>query len=240
MTAVQQLVIGIFQDRTQAEQAIDELARAGFDHQQIHFAGPGLTVSTGGVLEKIKSLFTGQDVSAGWLYDDLARVGLPPEETRYYQSEFEAGRSVVAVQGNVGMQMASLILARHGGYGANQRVAQSAGYGTPAGAQEAAPAYDANQRVAQSAGYGTPAGAQEAAPAYDANQHVAQPADYGATAGAQEAAPAHDANQHVAQSTDSDKGTGAQEAVPDDDANQRVAHSADTSQKADQEPTNKD
>jgi hypothetical protein len=179
MAAVQQLVIGIFQDHNQAEQAIDELVRAGFDQQQIHFAGPGAAPSTGGVVEKIKSLFTGQDVSAGWLYNDLERVGLPPEETRYYQSEFEAGRCIVAVQGTVGMQMASLILARHGGYGSNQRLARSADYNTTPGAQEPAPDYDtsgANQRVAHSTDTSQEAD-QEPDPAYDANQRVAPSTD---------------------------------------------------------------
>jgi hypothetical protein len=191
MTAVQQLVIGIFQDRTQAEQAIDELARAGFDQQQIHFAGPGPIISTGGMFDKIKSLFTGQDVSAGWLYDDLARVGLPPEETRYYQSEFEAGRCIVAVQGNVGMQMASLILARHGGYGSNQRFAQSANYSTTAGAQEPAQAPDYD--------------------AYGANQHVAPSPDSSQEAGVQEPDREYNANQRVASSPDSSKEARAQE-----------------------------
>jgi hypothetical protein len=161
MTTVQQLVVGIFQDRSQAEQAIDELVRAGFDHHQIHFAGPGPEISTGGMLEKIKSLFTGQDVSAGWLYHDLPNIGVPLEEARYYQQEFEAGRSIVAVQGSGGMQMVSLIMARHGGYGANQRQAQSADYNQGASAQEPNPNYDENQRVAQPTDSNQNAGPQE-------------------------------------------------------------------------------
>src|SRR5579864_4013523 len=118
MTTMQQLVIGIFRDRTQAEQAINELLQAGFAHHQIHFAGRG--APTGGILEKIKSLFTGQDISAGGIHDDLVKMGASPEDARYYQSEFEAGRSIVAVQGIGDMQNAINILARHGGYGANQ------------------------------------------------------------------------------------------------------------------------
>jgi len=161
MTTVQQLVVSIFQDRAQAEQSIDELIRAGFDHHQIHFAGPGPEISTGGMLEKIRSLFTGQDISAGWLYHDLENIGVPPEETRYYQHEFEAGRSVVAVQGSGGIQTASLILARYGGYGANQRMAQSTDYNQGANAQEPNPNYSTNQRMAQSADYNRNAGSQE-------------------------------------------------------------------------------
>jgi len=126
MTTTQQLVVGIFQDQTQAELAIDELVRAGFERHQIDFAGPRPAASTGGVLEQIKSLFTGQDASADWLYSDLMNMGVPPEETRYFQSEFEAGHSIVAVHGTVGLQMASLIMARNGGYGPNRSTTQSA------------------------------------------------------------------------------------------------------------------
>ena len=71
MTTAQQLVMGVFRDHAQAEQAINELLQAGFDHHQIRFAGRG--ISTGGMLEKIKSLFTGQDISSGGIYDDLVR-----------------------------------------------------------------------------------------------------------------------------------------------------------------------
>ena len=128
MTTGQQLVIGIFRDHAQAEQAINELLQAGFAHHQIRFAGRG--ISSGGIFEKIKSLFTGQDISAGGIYDDLVKMGAPPEDARYYQSEFEAGRSIVVVQGAGNMQEAINTLVRHGAYGANQRFAQSAGTGT--------------------------------------------------------------------------------------------------------------
>ena len=134
MTTTQQLVVGIFRDHSQAEQAIDELLQAGFSHNQIRFAGRG--ISTGGILEKIKSLFTGQDIAAGGIYDDLVRMGAPPEDARFYQSEFEAGRSIVAVLASQGIQEAINILVRHGGYGANQRFAQSATTGRVTGVQE--------------------------------------------------------------------------------------------------------
>ncbi len=135
MSTTQQLVVGIFRDRAQAEQALNELLRAGFDNYQIRFAEQG-TPTGGGMLEKIKSVFTGQDVSTAGIYGDLVKMGAPVEDARYYQSEFEAGRSIVTVLGTVGMQQASAILARNGGYGANQRFAQSADYGKSSGAQE--------------------------------------------------------------------------------------------------------
>ena len=94
------------------------------------------------MLEKIKGVFTGQDVSSGGIYNDLVSMGAPPEDARYYQSEFEAGHSIVAVTGAGRMQEAITVLARNGGYGANQRFAQSANYG-----QEAAPRVPAAENV---------------------------------------------------------------------------------------------
>src|SRR5436305_374032 len=131
MTTAQQLVVGIFRDHAQAEQAINELLQAGFQHHQIRFAGRG--ISAGGMLEKIKSLFTGQDISAGGIYDDLVKMGAPPENARYYQNEFEAGRSIVAVQANGRAQEATTIIVRHGGYGVNQRMAQPTEHGPATG-----------------------------------------------------------------------------------------------------------
>lgn len=129
MTTMPQLVIGAFRDRVQAEQAINELLQAGFDNHQIRFAGRG--ISTGGILEKIKTVFAGQDMSPGGIYDDLVKMGLPEEESRYYQNEFEAGRSIVAVLVNGNAQSALNILLRHGGYGADQRATQAAGMQRP-------------------------------------------------------------------------------------------------------------
>jgi hypothetical protein len=126
MTTMQQLVVGVFRDRTQAEQAINELHQAGFDHHQIRLAGQG--VSTGGIIDKIKSVLTGQDIEAGGVYDDLVDMGTPPEDADYYQSEFEAGRSIVAVTGTGVPLVAINILARYGGYGAKQRSDQAPEY----------------------------------------------------------------------------------------------------------------
>ncbi len=160
MTTTQQLVVGVFRDRSHAEQAVNELLQAGFDHQQIRFAGQGM--STGGILEKIRGMFTGQDVSSGGIYNDLVNMGAPPEDARYYQSEFEAGRSIVAVTGAGRMQEAITVLARNGGYGANQRFAQSANYGQGAGVQVPAtgdvnPAYNRGPLQQQGAGVQVPA-----------------------------------------------------------------------------------
>ena len=136
MTTVQQLVVGVFRDHTQAEQAINELHQAGFDHHQIRFAGQGMP--TGGILEKIKSVFTGQDIADSGMCDDLVNMGTPPEDARYYQNEFEAGRSIVTVVGTGVPLIAVNIMARYGGYGADQRSTQFADYRKSSDAQEPA------------------------------------------------------------------------------------------------------
>ena len=56
-------MVGIFDDRAQAEQAIDELLRAGFSNNQIRHSGQG--AATGGVLASLKSfLETGEPLEA--------------------------------------------------------------------------------------------------------------------------------------------------------------------------------
>src|SRR5436305_7000123 len=129
MTTTQQVVDGVFDDRSQAEQAVNELLQTGFSNDQIRYSGHG--ASSGGVLEKLKSLFTGQDT--GRVYDDLVDLGVSDDDASYYQHEFEAGRAVVAVLAGGHMQDATSILARYGGYGASRGFAGTGEYTTDTG-----------------------------------------------------------------------------------------------------------
>ena len=115
--------MAVFDDRAQAEQAVNELENAGFSNDQIRFAGHG--ASTGGILDSLKSLFTGQDT--GSVYNDLVSMGMPQDDASYFQQEYEAGRSIVTVLAGERMQEATAILARYGGYSANRRSAQTTG-----------------------------------------------------------------------------------------------------------------
>src|SRR5436305_6975860 len=123
MSTMQRIVVAVFDDRAQAEQAVNELENAGFSNDQIRFAGHG--VSTGGILDSLKSLFTGQDT--GSVYNDLVSMGMPQDDASYFQQEYEAGRSIVTVLAGERMQEATAILARYGGYSANRRSAQTTG-----------------------------------------------------------------------------------------------------------------
>ncbi len=57
----------------------------------------------------------------GGAYKDLVGMGMSEQDAVYYQQEFEAGRSVVAVSGSDRLQEASTILSTYGGYGASGR-----------------------------------------------------------------------------------------------------------------------
>jgi uncharacterized protein (TIGR02271 family) len=135
------MVVAVFDDSTQAELAANELQNAGFSPDQLRFAGYG--ASTGGIGDKIKSLFTGQKTGAA--YDDLVSMGVPPDDASYYQQEYEAGHSILAVLAGGRMQEATDILARYGGYSAaNRGVTQTTDYAST-GVQETAT--EGEQRV---------------------------------------------------------------------------------------------
>jgi hypothetical protein len=126
MLSVQRLVVGIFHHRTQVEQAINELHQVGFDNRHIRFAKHGISVEK--MYKKIKRLFGAQKIAASAaceFYDELVNMGMPPEDARYYQTEFEAGRFIVAVLGSGVPLVATSILIRNGGYIVNEHIARS-------------------------------------------------------------------------------------------------------------------
>jgi len=124
MTTTQGIVVAIFNDRAQAEQAVDALENAGFSGDQIRYAGHG--ASSGGILASLKSLFTGEETDS--VYNDLVSMGVAQDAASYFQQEYEAGHSVVSVLAGERMQEATAILNRYGGYSANQRVGQTTDY----------------------------------------------------------------------------------------------------------------
>lgn len=129
MTTTQRssMIVALFRDEEQAQQAVKALMQAGYSSDQISFAGHG---TPHGLLASLKSLFTGEAMSMGGTYDDLIARGLSEQDARYYQQEYDAGRSVVAVSGGDYLQEAAAILRNYGGYGASGR---SVGYGTQTG-----------------------------------------------------------------------------------------------------------
>ena len=154
-------VVGVFEDRQQADAAVSELRQAGFREDQIgvaarqaegekkpttaekgtHWetgaatgalAGAGLGGLVGlgimaGVIPVIGPVIAGGTLAAilanaaggaaiGGLVGALAGAGVPEEEARYYQSELEAGRTIVTVKADGRYDEAASILHRHGAY----------------------------------------------------------------------------------------------------------------------------
>jgi uncharacterized protein (TIGR02271 family) len=128
-TTEQSMVVGIFEDQAKAEQAIHELHQAGCLDDQISYSGHGASASD--ILANLKSFFTGQETTSGTITDDLVAMGMPEEEALYYQREYEAGRSIVAVMTDGrSLQEAMNILTRNGAYGAKRPSAQATDYGS--------------------------------------------------------------------------------------------------------------
>ena len=99
-------VVGLFQSEMEAQQAMNDLQQSGFSNDQIRYS-----VHRGG---------TG-------IRDQLMGLGLTGQEASYYNQEFEAGRTVVFVNGPGQQQEAFDILRRNGGYDASTGVTQTSG-----------------------------------------------------------------------------------------------------------------
>jgi len=196
-------VIGVFEDRRHADQAVNELRQAGFREDQIGVAmrhdtgttttptgtaavatdeteseagtgalagaltGAGLGALAGlgvlsGVIPVIGPAIAGgtlgiilSNAAAGagivGLVGALVGAGVPEHEAHYYQSEFEAGRTIVTVHPDGRRDEAESILRRHGAYDMNARMAASSGTSTTAQATSA-PTRPASSRPVSDAG----------------------------------------------------------------------------------------
>jgi uncharacterized protein (TIGR02271 family) len=146
MTMRSSTLVGVFDERAQAETAIEQLHNAGIPDDQITYSGS--TAGAGsGFVAGIKSFFTGEDAStnARSLFNDLTDMGLSQDEAQYYTNQYQAGHAIVAVNAGDQGQNAQSILTSNGAFNYN---AQQSGLGTqsvnPAGgyAQSANSAYD--------------------------------------------------------------------------------------------------
>ncbi|MBV8609378.1 MAG: YsnF/AvaK domain-containing protein [Singulisphaera sp.] len=86
-------------------------------------------VIAGGTLAVILANAAG-GAAIGGLLGALTGAGIPEEEARYYQGEFEAGRTIVTVTADGRYDEAVAILRRHGAY--DQHTAASRAASTPA------------------------------------------------------------------------------------------------------------
>ncbi len=161
-------LVGVFDERAQAENAIEQLHSAGIPDDQITYSGS--TASAGsGFVAAIKSFFTGGDTSANVnsLFSDLTGMGLSQDEAQYYANQYQVGHAILAVNAAERWQDAQVILTSNGAY--TYRTQQSdlstqpaGGYAQPGSAtnytQNPMPGYaqDDNQNYNRTAQNATP------------------------------------------------------------------------------------
>lgn len=151
----QPIVVGAFSNRKQADDAIIALQKAGFQNDQIRqFAGRG---SSGGTLTGIKGIFSSERMARGDVSRDLIDMGVTPEDTPFYQQEYEAGHPLVSVSSSKRLPEATAILLNHDAYvptaarASGGRMAQKEGKETRETAREAP--YAATQERRREAPY---------------------------------------------------------------------------------------
>src|SRR5579859_5550270 len=88
------IVVGVFRDRSMAEQALEAFYSADFTQEQICYAVP----ASGSFFNDLRRLFKGADGQSGSLASDLIALGLSSEEAHYYIGEHLNGRTILAVQ----------------------------------------------------------------------------------------------------------------------------------------------
>ena len=122
----QSTTIGVFRDRSLAEQAIHDLKNAGFRDEQIsllgHNTGGGLFGLFGRHAEQEQ--MTNKDAAQNQpseLPQELS--GVPLDQAPFYQQELNAGHSLVVVRSDGQQQQAHDILYRHGAYDAGAATA---------------------------------------------------------------------------------------------------------------------
>jgi hypothetical protein len=111
-TSEQSTMIAVFVNRDQANQAIDNLRHAGFSYDHIRLVEHG----TSSFVESLKSLFTGQTIATTNSADDWMRIGVPEQDAHRYQSELDAGRSIVLIKAVGSPEQALSILRQSGAY----------------------------------------------------------------------------------------------------------------------------
>ena len=119
-------VMGVFQDEAQAQQAMNDLQSAGFRADQIRYS--------------VRKSGTG-------IVDSLENLGLPEQEANFYNSEFEAGHTVVMVNTPDRQQEAYDILRRNNGYNFNGDGNQMGDYAATANTGVPQTATEGEQRM---------------------------------------------------------------------------------------------
>lgn len=111
-TTERSTMIAVFTNRDQANQAIDNLRHAGYSYDRIRLVERGAN----SFIENLKSLFTRQAATNTNSADDWMRIGVPEQDAHSYQSELDAGRSIVLIKAVENPEQALGILRQSGAY----------------------------------------------------------------------------------------------------------------------------
>jgi hypothetical protein len=106
-------VVGVFTEAHDANQAADELRHVGFSDEEMSVSRHADEAS--GVKTSLKRLFKGQETTPVATADDFMRMGVPERDAHYYQSELDAGRTIVLVRVADQEQEVLEILRKYGG-----------------------------------------------------------------------------------------------------------------------------
>ncbi|GCE12555.1 hypothetical protein [Tengunoibacter tsumagoiensis] len=136
MAMRESIIVGVFNDRTMAERAIEALTNAGFPGDMIRHSTRG---EAGSILESIKSLFTGQEGGSDAVMNDLLGMGLSHDEAQYYAQEHHAGRTIVSVQSLNRSTEAATMLRSMGAFDYHHRASTTRPQETQTGSQPGAP-----------------------------------------------------------------------------------------------------
>jgi hypothetical protein len=117
-TSEHSTMIAVFVNRDPANQAIDNLRHAGYKYEQIRLVERG----NNSFVESLKSLFTGQTTATTNSADDWMRIGVPEQDAHRYQSELDAGRSIVLIKSVGSPEQALSILRQSGAYDITARL----------------------------------------------------------------------------------------------------------------------
>jgi hypothetical protein len=88
------IVVGVFADPAQTDDAVQALLKAGFLTDHIYSSGYS---SSGSFSADIKRFFGDSSTTTGNVVYDLTGSGLSDNEIQDYDSEYHAGRGIVAV-----------------------------------------------------------------------------------------------------------------------------------------------
>ncbi|GLV56467.1 hypothetical protein KDH_33080 [Dictyobacter sp. S3.2.2.5] len=183
MAVQRRLIVAVFNERSSAESAIEQLYNAGVSSDRISYSGSDAGNAGGGFVESIKNLFGGTHTrTPADVMHDLSNMGLAEDEAQYYAQEYATGRTIVAVHPDEQSQNVLAILQDSGGYHFHspEGTGPAAQTSTETEVKENLPDYTQTETGGQSSGYDvnqlTPAERSAMEPANESyKQDVNQP-----------------------------------------------------------------